>query len=299
MLAIVNPAAGGGRCNALADGALQRLRAAGLEIEVERTERPGQASDLVARAYAKGERDFVAAGGDGTSFEVLNGLMGAHANAAGSAGRPRLGFLPLGTGNSFLRDFTDRGVDYALEALLDGRRRPCDVVRLTHDGGATYFMNLMSIGFVADVGAEANRRFKRFGDAGYALAVASRLAGLQPMVVRMRLDGDRWIEQATTFVSLNNSRFTGGKMMMAPYADTGDGLLDVVVAQPLSRLQLLAAFPRIFSGTHVHLRSVTSARARVVEFDLPGPTDLMIDGEVVRHSPQRVEVLSGLLDVGV
>lgn len=296
-VAIVNPAAGGGRCGEQVDGSIRRLSDMGLGLEVLRTERPGDATRLAREAYGRGARDFIVVGGDGTNFEVINGLFPAA--LAGAQGRVSLGFLPLGTGNSFLKDFTDRGADHAIEALADGRRRPCDVVRVEHDGGELYFMNLFSFGFTADVAQLANARFKRLGDGGYALSVVLSLARLTPKQVRMRLDGGRWWEQQADFVSINNSRYTGGDMLMAPYADTHDGQCDVVLVGDLGRAGVLATFPKIFAGTHVHHRKITTCRATRIDFDLSGPLDLMVDGEVIRAQPRRLEVLHGALDVRV
>src|SRR5579864_6825655 len=96
-LAIVNPAAGGGRSRKMLGPALERLRASGLSIEIAETREAGDATKIARQAYARGARCFIAVGGDGTSFEVVNGLF---PEAAGGE-RPTLAFLPLGTGNSF------------------------------------------------------------------------------------------------------------------------------------------------------------------------------------------------------
>ena len=297
-LAIVNGAAGGGRCADLAPAALTRLRGMGVALDEVYTAAPGDASRIARDAYASGVRRFIAVGGDGTSYEIINGLMPV-AVGASAADRPCLGFLPLGTGNSFLRDFGDRGAESAAEALAHGRTRACDVVRLEHDEGELYYLNLLSLGFVADVAVIANRRFKKFGALGYGMGVVMETASLSTRRIRMRLDGGPLWEQDATFVSFCNSRYTGGKMMMAPYADTSDGKLDVVLAAPMGRVALLRAFPRIFAGTHVHLPTITCSQARSVEFELPEPIDLMIDGEVERHRPIRLSVVPGAIDVSV
>ena len=85
---IVNPAAGGGRCGKLAPAALDKLRAAGLALEVRETRAPGEATVFAREAYAAGFRNFIAVGGDGTGFEIVNGLF----PAAASEGRAALGF---------------------------------------------------------------------------------------------------------------------------------------------------------------------------------------------------------------
>lgn len=298
--AIVNPAAGGGRCGRLAPAALERLRASGIAVQSVETRGPGDASRLAREAYDAGARTFVAVGGDGTAYEILNGVL-PPARATGT--RIALGFLPLGTGNSFLQDFLVHGDDAAERAsaaLVAGRHRACDVIALDLVGDTTlYYINLLSFGFVAAVGALANRRFKRLGTAGYAAAVVAEVAGLAARPYRLRVDGGRWSEPEAVFVSLCNSRFTGGRMMMAPYAETSDGRIDLVVAGAMGRVGLLTAFPRIFAGTHVHLPEVTVGQASVVDIDVRERMDLMIDGEIVRGTPRRVEVLPGAIDVCV
>ncbi|HZU44019.1 MAG TPA: diacylglycerol kinase family protein, partial [Terriglobales bacterium] len=183
---VVNPAAGGGRSGKMADAALARLRAAGIDLEIAQTTAPGQGIQFARDAYARGHRQFLAVGGDGTSYEIVNGLFPEAQNAAEP---PVLAFLPLGTGNSFLRDFTDRGKDHAEEAILAGRERSCDVLRMTHKGGAIYYINLLSMGFAANVAATRMRRFKGMGELGYLLALFTCLARLDRRAFPLRLDG--------------------------------------------------------------------------------------------------------------
>lgn len=298
-LVVVNPAAGGGRAGREAGAALERLRSSGLDFVVRETTGPGHASRMAREAYAEGTRHFVAVGGDGTSFEVVNGLLPDGAPPATGDGRPCLAPLPLGSGNSFLRDFHDRGAAGALEAILEGRRRPCDAVRLEHDGGALCFINNLIVGFAADVGALRNRRFGGLGEAGYVLAVLVQVARLAPRPRPMALDGGPVDREPVTFVTLANSRFTGGTMMMAPGADPADGLLDVVRAGPMSRSSLLATFPKIFKGTHLGHPAVSTVRARVVDFAVDEPVDLLVDGELLPLRPTRAEVLPSALEVQV
>ena len=171
-LAIVNPAAGGGRTRSLLAPALERLRAAGLRIDIGETSSSGHAAELTRAAWAEGYRKFISVGGDGTSYEVVNGLF----PIAEAAENPTLAFLPLGTGNSFLRDFSDRGVEHSIEALVAGRTRKCDVLRLTHKDGVLHYINILSIGFSADVATLRARRFSNWGEIGYQTAIFLCLA---------------------------------------------------------------------------------------------------------------------------
>src|SRR3979490_1107130 len=105
FFAIVNPAAGGGRSAKLAGPALARLREKGLKIDVIASTGRGHAVQLAREAYEQGYRRFLAVGGDGTAHEILNGVFAGRSTVQ----RIALGFLPLGTGNSFLRDFGKNG----------------------------------------------------------------------------------------------------------------------------------------------------------------------------------------------
>lgn len=292
-LAIVNPAAGGGRCGRRCDAVLDRLRQSGLEIEVARTSGRGQATTLAREAYGNGWRRFIAVGGDGTSYEVVNGLY----PAAEEDDPPTLGFLPLGTGNSFLRDFTEDGADYAFAALVEQRTRPCDVLRLRHRGGVLHYINLLSIGFVADVNGRRARKFSRYGEMGYVFAVVREVAGLRSVPFPTALDGQPFDRDPIVFASFNNSRFTGGKMMMAPEADTADGLIDYIRVGELGRVDLLRTFPKIFSGKHTAHPAVRSAKVRAVEFEIDEPIDVMVDGEAEVVQPIALDVLPGALRV--
>jgi YegS/Rv2252/BmrU family lipid kinase len=299
FLAIVNPAAGGGRCGRLAKAALERVRNAGIEFDVASTNRAGEATELARNAYQQGVRQFLAVGGDGTAFEIVNGLF----PEALSNGRPSLGFLPLGTGNSFLKDFTTRGVEHTIEALKNGSRRACDVIRLRHSGGELYYLNLLSLGFPADVGELVNRRFKRWGQFGYIAGVLSRLAGLEHSSFPHRLDHrghsgqfGEWDRRPSLFLSFNNSKFTGGKMMIAPNAEATDGQIEYVRWGPISRLGLIRMLPRLFTGTHINDPRASRSAAEKIELQIDRPVNVMIDGEIMRLKCQSIEILPSALE---
>jgi len=297
FVAIVNPHAGNGRCGQRAPQVIAELATHGLEIEAHYTRAPGEATRIAAELAANGKRRFIAVGGDGTSFEVLNGVAPWLALAPDApGGRISLGFLPLGTGNSFLRDFGAGDTKSAIAALVQGRTRPCDVVRLEHDTGTLHYLNLLSLGFVTDICSLTNRHFKPLGASGYVLGVLATLAKLSSRAVRMRADDGAPRDQSMVFVCVCNSRFTGGRMMMAPSADTSDGMADVVVCD-MDRLTLITTFPKIFQGRHVHHPGVSTSRIRRLEFLETEPLDMMIDGELVRHIPKRLDVRPAALDV--
>lgn len=294
-LAIVNPAAGFGKCAKLLKPTIERLRAAGVEFDVAETKRAGHATEIARAAYQEGYRKFIAVGGDGTSFEIVNGLF---PEAWEDGERPTLGFLPLGTGNSFLRDFTKDGANYALQAIIEDRARPCDVIRLKHKQGTVYYINILSLGFVADVCTLAGK-FKRLGAASYGLAVVLTLARFQKRVFPMKLDGKvETNPPRTALLIFNNSKFTGGNMMLAPGADISDGQIEIV-RWTADRFDFIRNFPKCYDGSHIHHPLIWTGRASRVELNFDAPMDIMIDGEVMTAQLESLEVLPSALQVMV
>ena len=292
--AVVNPAAGGGRCGRMWGDVLGRLRAAGSLIDVAETDSQGHAIHIAREAYAKGYRKFIAVGGDGTACEIVNGLF----PEAESHEPPSLGFLPLGTGNSFLRDFTKQGVSQSMESLIAGKSRPCDVLRLRHRTGTYYFINLLSVGFAADVAMLRHRSFRGFGEFGYLLALFVTLARLNRRAFPLRADSAGEVDsRRSLFLTFNNSKFTGGKMMIAPDAQTDDGLIEYVRWGPIGRLGLIRNLPRLYTGTHTRHPLAERSSVRRVEFLLDAPVDVMIDGEVATLHCESLDVLHHALRV--
>ena len=294
FFAIVNPAAGGGRSAKLAGPALARLREKGLRVDVIASTGPGHAAQLAHEAYDQGYRRFLAVGGDGTAHEILNGVFAGRT----SVERVALGFLPFGTGNSFLRDFTKDGSQASMQALLESRTRPVDLLRLTHTAGEIYSFNLLSVGFTADVAALTNRMFKPLGDLGYLLGVFVRVAQLRRRAFALRCDDDpEWDERRSLFLTFNNSKYTGGTMLIAPQADPTDGFIEFVRWGPIGRLGLLRNLPRLYDGSHIEHPLASRRAVRRVEFKVPAPVDIMIDGEVVTLECRTLDILPAAVDV--
>jgi len=323
FFAVMNRAAGGGRCGRLADGALEKLRRGGIEVELAESCRPGHGSELARDAFQSGFRRFIAFGGDGTSFEIVNGLFpeaqpvpGAPPVSGIPGGEPvTLAFQPLGTGNSFLRDFTDRPLDHATEALLLGRARPCDVLRLKYRcgpeqtgpgrtsparNGTLHFINQLSMGYSADVAALTNRRLKGWGPAGYLLAIVTGLYKLRCPVLPLRLpDQEEFDHRKHLFLAFCNSQYTGGRMLLAPHAEIDNGLVEFVRCGPLGRIELLRYLRRLYDGSLEDLAAVSRAAVSRVDFELEGPVDVVVDGEVFHLHCLQIDVLPAALQVVV
>jgi diacylglycerol kinase (ATP) len=293
-LAIVNPAAGGGRSRKLLGPALERLKIGGIEVNLAETRAPGEATEIARAAYGRGVRNFIAVGGDGTSYEIVNGL---YPEALGGE-RPTLGFLPLGTGNSFLRDFSHQGVEYAIESLLAQRSRVCDVMRLRHRTGVIHYINLLSMGFSADVATLRARRFSAWGELGYQASIFLTLARFKRRPFPLRVEGvDAFDDRSCLFLTFNNSKYTGGTMMIAPNAEIDDGLVEYVRWGPIGRVGLIRNLPGLYDGTHIKHPLAERKTARRIEFNLDAPVDVMVDGEVLTLHCEELDVLPAALNV--
>ena len=294
FLAIVNPAAGGGRSGKLAGAELARLREKGLHVDVIASTGPGHARELAREAHDQGYRKFIAVGGDGTAHEIVNGVF-AHGPAQQ---RVSIGFLPLGTGNSFLRDFAVNGTEASLQAMLENRKRQVDLLRLTHTKGEIFSLNLLSLGFTADVATLTNRYFKPLGPLGYLFGVLVRVAQLRRKAFALRCDDDQNYDQRRClFLAFTNSKYTGGTMLIAPQADATDGLIEFVHWGPIGRIGLLRMLPRLYDGTHIEHPQASRRAVRHVEFQPAGPVDVMIDGEIAALECRSLDVLPGAVDV--
>ncbi len=289
-LLVVNPAAGHGR----GEKCFRRLRPRLLEaipgLDIRLSEYPGHAVEIGRRAAAEGFSRILCLGGDGTPYEVINGLY-----AEGRPERPpEIGLIPAGTGNSFLRDFGDATPEAAWEAILAGRRRAVDLIEFDYafDGRVTrgYALNILGVGLIADILKLTNERLKGFGALGYSLAVLIRLAKGLDNRIDLEAGGRAWTISDSALV-VSNSKFTGGKMKIAPGADTADGRADLVVFREVNRREIISIFRRVFSGTHTGHPKVDVVQAAEITVAADPPQLLMADGELVGETPLRARVL--------
>jgi YegS/Rv2252/BmrU family lipid kinase len=288
-LVILNPAAGRGRVRREWPRMAGRLRAAGVQFDFVETTAPGAGIGLAERA-AREYDAVIAAGGDGTVHEVVNGLLRAGGGAA-------LGVLPLGSGDDFVkmlpaRDAVARIVVPEVRALDAGRIRAGDAER--------FFANGMDIGF----GAHASRNVRNVpalftGLGAYLGALALTLVRYPKLEVRLQLDGGAPVAQTTAMTAVMNGRAFGGSFHVCPEARVDDGELDLLIADGVGRWEILGLVPRIMRGTHVGHPRLRLARARRVLIESEAPLLVEADGEIVFEDARRleIEVLPGALRV--
>jgi diacylglycerol kinase (ATP) len=296
LLLVFNPHAAFGRAASL----LPRVAAAleqFADIDVRQTAGPGDAVEQVGVAPLDAYDGVIAAGGDGTLFEVLNGLY-RHAPER----RVPLGLLPVGTGNAFARDLGLLPGDWEKGVALIGARqlRRVDVGRVQCGPAnapepAFHFLNIVGAGLPVDA-MRAAERIKFVGSAAYSLATFWRALLLKTYPLAIELDGER-IEQDALFVEISNTRYTGTSFLIAPAARFDDGLLDVTLVCRLSRRRLLRLFPTIYRGAHVAYEEVVTRRARSIRLLGPSGLALAPDGEFQGHTPATVTCLQGDLEI--
>lgn len=279
-LVILNPAAGRGRVRREWPRAAERLREAGLAFELVETRAPGEAMQL-AEGAARDYDVLVAAGGDGTVHEVVNGLMRAGAGTA-------LGILPLGSGDDFTKMLPPGG---PVERLARGRPLAMDVGCISANGTQRWFANGMDIGF----GAHGARNISRVprpltGFAAYLGALLLTLWRYPLLEVRLQLDDEPPFAQSTSMTAIMNGRAFGGSFHVCPAARADDGLLDLLIAQGVGRLGILALVPKIIRGTHTGDPRLRMARARRVVIESAQPLLVEADGELVFEDARRLEI---------
>ncbi|MCX6555707.1 MAG: diacylglycerol kinase family lipid kinase [Candidatus Aminicenantes bacterium] len=293
---VLNPCAGKGK-GLKAFAAIRELLATRItQMDVKVSEYAGHAFQIGREAASQGYERILTVGGDGTPFEVINGLY--------ADGRPKqlpeLGMIPAGTGNSFLRDFSILSWSQAVENILAGKRRKADLVEIVYQREQKdirqYYLNILGIGLIADILKLTNEKLKGFGSLGYSLAVLLRLAKGMRNRMLLTVDGEK-IEVADSALVISNSKYTGGGMKIAPTADSGDGMVDLVIFQGVNRRDILNIFSRVFKGTHVGHPKVKHFRAAEIVIDSCPQEQLMADGELLGATPLSLKVLPGELTI--
>ncbi|WP_022666496.1 diacylglycerol/lipid kinase family protein [Desulfospira joergensenii] len=282
---VVNPFSGGKRTGKRLSMVKRALEGKGIESDIFISRFKGHLAEI-ARNLDPGAYGAVAAmGGDGTSFHMINGLLSAHRPDQ----LPPLALLPSGSGNSFARDLELLTLEQGIQAIVRNRPRPVDLLRFSRGKDCFYFINLMGLGFVTDVAVTAER-FKVFHDLSYLIGVIHRTASLSSFHMELKVDGKPFSGPGC-FVEICNSRYTGGSMLMAPGAEIDDGLMDIVIAGPLTRRKLLGSLPRIYSGTHIRMKEVSCIQGKKLEIKTFPSKALLPDGEIMGVTPGTVEVL--------
>jgi diacylglycerol kinase (ATP) len=287
LVAIVNPAAGGGRAGSIWEE-LRRNDARLDHAEVVCADGVDRTREAVGALLDRGADRLIVIGGDGSLHLVGNLIL-----ERGLGRSVSIGLVPVGTGSDLARTLgIPKDRRQALDRILGAQPRPLDALRLTTDDGRRRFvLNVASAGISGPVDEAVNAIPGR-GQAAYLLATLGALRRYRPARCRVIVDGELWHEGELLLVAVANGMSFGRGMKIAPRARVDDGEADVVLIRPVATWQLMFRLPQIYLGTHLDSPLVRWGRCRTVRLEPLGeipPFDL--DGEVFPSAAAEIELL--------
>lgn len=292
ILLVYNNFAGNGRAKKILPKVEGLLNKYNIEFDLAITDYPEHGIEIVSKVDFLQYDGIVAAGGDGTLFEVINGYF-----KNSSRKRIPIGVLPIGTGNAFAHDLEldNTQIEEAIEIISKHRLRKVDVGKFITHGQNYYFLNIIGAGFVVDANKTA-QNFKFLGDFSYQIGVLYRILVLKFTKLRLEIDGKK-VETKSTFIEISNTRYTGGDFLMAPTAEIDDGLLDITLVKKISRLRLLKGLVKIKTGEHIHFDEIDTFKAKHIKIESDKPLVLTPDGELLGITPVEIECLKHAIEV--
>jgi len=305
LVVIANPRSGRGKVGAHLVDIERILTEAGLSYRIVRTTHPGHATEAARDALDRGERYLVAAGGDGTVHEVLNGMIDGDQPVAADA---VLGVVAAGSGCDFARSFGLPGDALQAARHLAGvGARPIDVAKVTFRPGSgsgsgpglatRYFANIAEAGLGGAVVDRTLRLPGFLGGAKYFCGFWLTLPGFGPRTVRIDADGQEFSWRAFNVV-VANCRFYGGGMQISPKSDPCDGALEVLVMTG-PKSDAFTTLPKVYRGTHLPHRHIAELRASRVRIEADPPLPIEADGEILGTTPATFEVIPRAIRVKV
>ena len=289
----LNPTAGRGRAARRISRIEELFTQSGISIEVCHSRAVGDLEEQVHTAAANGAERLLVAGGDGSVHEAANGIMRA-------GGKPRLGVIPTGTGNDFAKacaiplDWEHATRLLAARLASTATWRTIDIGRMNN----RFFANGAGIGFDAKVTRIARSYRWPIGDLVYLFAIfRCMLDGIATPDMTIDTEDLRWTGPIT-LASVSNGAWIGGMFNIAPMADNSDGLLELMIADPVSRRRILILLPKLMRGDHMSEREITHISVRRLRIEASAPLESHLDGEVQALTRNfDIEILPAALDL--
>lgn len=283
-LLLINPKSGNGRGNKVGKLVKQEFKALGiqyLDISADSAQQSQENLKRKLRENQKFEGLFLI-GGDGTVNLAVQELVGSDLGLA---------LIPAGTGNDFARtlNLKLKNPEQLIKYYLSSRPSLIDVGRV----GNKYFVDVLSTGFDSMVNERANAMKRIKGRAKYNISILLVLSTFKPKNYRFSIDGFSF-ESKAMLIAVSNGICYGGGMKVTPDAKIDDGLFDILILSPVSKIEFLKVFPKVFSGKHITHPAVKISRGRSVEIDSDAVA--YADGERVGPLPVKARVIErGLL----
>ncbi|MGA8987518.1 diacylglycerol kinase [Aeromicrobium sp.] len=281
---VINSTSGKRRGESIAAQAAERLSQAGHVTTPIQGENASAARDQLKQAIDTGLDGVVVVGGDGALHSVLDHVADTDLV---------FGLIPAGTGNDTARSLgiPVKDTDAAVDLIVAGHVRVVDLARTSE----AYVATVIASGFDSKVNERANAMTWPRGNMRYNIAIIKELSSFQPLEFTLTLDGDT-IQREAMLVAVGNGPSFGGGLRICEGASLDDGLLDVVVINPVSKARFLRVFPQLYRGTHTSLAEFERHRVREVTLSSPGIVAYG-DGERLGPLPITATVQPGALRV--
>ncbi len=288
---ILNPTAGNGNGLRALPQIEQLLNQHGVSYDLVRTERIGHGIEITRQAVKDGFKAVVAAGGDGTVNEVINGLMQCKLEGLSL---PPLGVLCVGRGNDFAGSMgipTD--LEGGVQALVDDHHRTIDIGKVSGGmvPGGRYFGNCVGVGFDAITTIEVHKLPRWGGFVGFMVAVLKTVFLYNKAPMATTVYDDKTLTQRSLLISIMNGRRLGGGFLMAPHSEPDDGLFDLCIAEQMSSFEVIKMIPHFTRGDQATQAAIKTGQAAKISITAQdGPLPAQTDGEIISEDGTHLEV---------
>tara|TARA_B100000242_G_C43032124_1_gene480951 strand:+ start:869 stop:1756 length:888 start_codon:yes stop_codon:yes gene_type:complete len=278
---LVNPAGGTKKGMEILEMVKPIFEKSEVHLDILQTEYAGHANELANTLDLSGYNGLCAIGGDGTLFEMVNGMLKRKDNQ-----NFPLGLITGGTGNAFMHDLNCLDPIKASERIIKGNLRSVDIARVETPNNFYFSFNIIGWGLVADAGYLAEY-FRLLGGLRYDVASILEVLKGKRRISRLVLDGEV-VDDDFVFVIACNTIHTGKAMRIAPNAKFDDGKIDLIIVRNASKTELLKLFPKLFTGEHVKSKLVECRQVQKFSIISDENSSLIIDGELIGSTPVHV-----------
>lgn len=283
---IYNPNAGGGTGIKLYPKIHKALNEAGHTVIPYRTLYRFHALEIAKHLDLNACDLVLAAGGDGTMHEVMNGLM----QNTSSDKHPLFGIVPIGTGNSFAQDLNFKTWEDGVKAVSEGKKIDVDILKVISDDVPHYVLNCTGFGFVADVNVTATKYKKYVGKTAYTLGALIEIARFKAHKCKLEIDGVLH-EYDGVLTNFSNSVWIGGNMKISPTSIINDGVAECLILRDLPKNKLLRVFPKVFDGSHLEVEEFEVLRGKHFKAWANPVKVTNPDGEMFGATPLEITVM--------
>ena len=287
---LVNPKGGHKKGLEIYEKVKHIFSSADIKVTVLHTEYAGHAFDFANTLAFTGYDGLCAIGGDGTFYEIINGML-----KRDDKYKLPIGLITGGTGNSFMYDVDCLDPTEAAKRIVQHNLRPLDIAKVNANGKLFYAFNIIGWGLATDAGKLAEK-LRWLGGLRYDVASIIEVLKGEDRIATLTLDKEV-IKENFIFIIGCNTIHTGKAMKMAPLAQLNDGKIDLIIVRKTSRINLLKLFPKLFSGDHIKSPLVEYRQVENFSISLEQTNDLTIDGEIIGTTPLDVQMIPKMVNV--